>query len=61
MLDIKIKISLRLQLVSHFEIFDGLGKVRKLDVFDLLRDVHVLDRGDRPSRGSTEAGLKIKL
>ena len=49
------------QLVSHFEIFDGLGQVRKLDVFDLLRDVHVLDRGDRPSRGSTEAGLRIEM
>ena len=53
--------SIRLQLVSHFEIFNGLGQVRKLDVFDLLRDVHVLDRGDRPSRGSTEAGLQIKI
>ena len=49
------------QVVSHFEIFDGLRQVWKLYVLYLLRDVHVLDGGDGSSRGSTETGLESLL
>jgi hypothetical protein len=42
---------------SEFEIFDCLGKIRKLHVFYLLRDVHVLNCRHGPGRGGRNASL----
>merc|ERR1719411_1385919 len=42
---------------SHFQVLDCLWQVRQLDVLDLLGNVHIFDRGDRPGRCSCETSL----
>ena len=44
--------------LSHFQILDGLGQVRQLDVFDLLGKVYTLERRDGPSWSAREPSLQ---
>ena len=46
--------------ISQFEVLDGLREFRQLDVFKLLREVHVLDGGEGAGGRGGDTGLKQK-